>query len=59
MSTWPTEVKTLFMAATSSILLEPSYAEKLKAHINRLWLEHTPEAVILHEISLLAEAGGR
>ncbi|EAW8084285.1 hypothetical protein PL246_09650 [Salmonella enterica] len=56
MSVWPNEVRVLYMTATSSMLIDQHHAEKLKAHINRLWLSDTPEENIIHEISILADA---
>lgn len=56
MSVWPNEVRVLYMTATSSMLIDQRHAEKLKTHINRLWLADTSEEIIIHEISILAEA---
>jgi hypothetical protein len=53
---WPNEVRLIFMAAAGSFVIDPQHAEKLKAHINRLWLADTPEETIIYEISILAEA---
>lgn len=56
MSVWPNEVRLMYMAATSSMLLDQQHSEKLKTHINRLWLSDTPEETITYEITILAEA---
>ena len=53
---WPNEVRLLYMTATSSAVIDHQHAEKLRAHINRLWLAGTPEKTIIHEVSILAEA---
>jgi hypothetical protein len=53
---WPNEVKLLFLAAASKAVIDHQHAEKLRAHINLLWLADTPEDTIIYEISILAEA---
>lgn len=53
---WPNEVTQIFITAAGSSAVQPKHAEKLKAHINRLWLADTPEDTIIYEISILAVA---
>lgn len=56
MTKWPNEVRLLFLAAASTAVIDHQRAEKLRTHINLLWLSDTPEETIIHEISILAEA---
>ncbi|HEY4437660.1 MAG TPA: hypothetical protein VGN40_16035 [Lelliottia sp.] len=56
MTKWPNEVRVLFLAAAGKVMIDPPHAEKLRVHINRLWLADTPEETIIHEISILAKA---
>lgn len=56
MSVWPNEVLSLYLKATCSILIDQQHSEKLKTHINRLWLSDSPEETITYEITILAEA---
>lgn len=53
---WPNEVRLLFLTAAGNAIIDHQHAEKLRAHINRLWLAGTPEETIIYEISILAEA---
>lgn len=54
MSVWPNEVTQLFAAAVPVDITNTTHAEKIKAHINRLWLAGTPEEAIVYEIFILA-----
>ncbi|ENR8888262.1 hypothetical protein ACFXK6_000764 [Citrobacter koseri] len=56
MTKWPNEVRNLFLTAVGNAAIDNQNAEKLRAHINRLWLVDTPEETIIHEISILADA---
>lgn len=55
---WPAEVHSIFAKAAGSFIIDPCHAEKLKAHINRLWLADTQEETIIYEISVIAEYVG-
>ncbi|MGP6373506.1 hypothetical protein [Citrobacter koseri] len=56
MTKWPNEVRNLFLTAVGNVAIDHKNAEKLRTHINRLWLVDTPEETIIHEISILADA---
>lgn len=56
MTKWPNEVRLLFLSAASNSVIDHQQAEKLRVHINSLWLADTPEETIIYEISVLAEA---
>ncbi|EEJ5117685.1 hypothetical protein CG651_001226 [Salmonella enterica] len=56
MNKWPNEVQELFSSTTHGIRLNPQNAEKIKAHINRLWLAETPTDKIIREVIILAKA---
>lgn len=55
-NTWPNEVRIIFMAAAGDFVIDHQQSEKLRSHINSLWLAGTPEETISHEISILAAA---
>ncbi|ECY3258067.1 phage N-6-adenine-methyltransferase, partial [Salmonella enterica subsp. enterica serovar Alachua] len=53
---WPLEVDLVFNQVEGAEGLGESQQNKLKAHINQLWLERTPTSEIINVVSGLASS---
>ncbi|KEY58478.1 phage N-6-adenine-methyltransferase [Serratia sp. DD3] len=55
---WPLEVGLMFEQVPQAVELPPAQQNKLKSHINRMWLERMPSHEILAAVASMAESMG-
>lgn len=53
---WPIEVLAASGAIEGTVALSAPQLEKIRYHINRLWLSQTPESILIYDITILAAA---
>jgi hypothetical protein len=54
-SVWPAEVKLVFSQIAQAAVLPECHQDRLRHHINRMWLESVPMPKIIAVASSLAE----